>query len=48
MNQCRRLGWDFRDDNAADALAIWSYACALIDPQTALKTVPLFNRALIL
>ena len=48
MLQCRRLGWDAKDDNQGDALAIWSYAGALIDPQTALKTVPLFNRALIL
>lgn len=29
MNQCRALGWKFPDDNAADALALWDYACAL-------------------
>jgi hypothetical protein len=45
MRRCARLGWQYRDDNAADALAVWSYACAQIDPATALRTVPLFNRA---
>jgi hypothetical protein len=45
MRRCAQLGWRYRDDNAADALAIWSYACALVDPETALRTVPLFNRA---
>jgi hypothetical protein len=45
MRRCAQLGWEHRDDNAADALAIWSYACAQIDPVTALRTVPLFNRA---
>jgi hypothetical protein len=45
MRRCAQLGWQCRDDNAADALAVWSYACAQIDPATALRTVPLFNRA---
>lgn len=48
MAQCQRLGWACRDDNAADALAVWSYACARIDPSTALRTTPLFNRELVL
>jgi len=42
--QCTALGWPARDDNAADACAVWSYACALIDPKTALRIVPLFAR----
>jgi len=48
MLQCRALGWNAADDNQGDALALWSYACALVDPVTAIKTVPLFNRALVL
>lgn len=27
--QCRTLGWQVADDNAADACALWSYACGL-------------------
>jgi hypothetical protein len=42
--KCRALGWPCEDDNAADALAVWSYACGLIDPMTALKVSPLFLR----
>lgn len=46
MQRCRALGWDCVDDNAGDALAIWSFACALIDPKWALQVSPLFNRRL--
>jgi hypothetical protein len=46
VERCRQLGWSCRDDNAADALAVWSYTCAIIDPKRALDTVPLFNAAL--
>jgi hypothetical protein len=46
IERCRRLGWSVVNDNEADALALWSYACALIDPKTALDVVPLFNRRL--
>jgi hypothetical protein len=42
MRQCRAHGWDIGDDNEADALAIWSYMCALIDPQLATTPTPLF------
>ena len=38
---CQRLGWEPADDNAADALAAWSYGCALVHPITALQTTPL-------
>jgi hypothetical protein len=45
--RCRQLGWlDTHDDDAGDACALWSYACGLIDPKTALQVSPLFNRAL--
>lgn len=43
MRQCRRLGWPVADDNAADACALWSFACGMIDPQTAIKVSPLFG-----
>jgi hypothetical protein len=48
MRRCARLGWDCKDDNAADAAAVWSYACALIDPALALRLTPLFNKAIAL
>ncbi|SRR5580765_2245828 len=46
IDRCQALGWDVANDNEADACALWSYACALIDPKTALSVVPLFNRKL--
>jgi hypothetical protein len=46
MQRCRALGWQVEDDNAADAAATWSCACAHIDPVTALEVSPLFNRKL--
>jgi hypothetical protein len=42
MRQCRAMGWDVEDDNEADALATWSYMCALIDPKLATMPTPLF------
>jgi crossover junction endodeoxyribonuclease RuvC len=44
--RCAQLGWQASDDNAGDALALWSYAVGLIDPQWALHLSPLFNRKL--
>jgi hypothetical protein len=44
MRQCRRQGWPAKDHNEADACAIWSFACGLIDPKTALKLSPLFRQ----
>jgi hypothetical protein len=44
MRRCVQLDWHVQDDNAADALATWSFACSLIDPRLAPRTVPLFNR----
>ena len=29
MQRCRLLGWQVSDDNAADAAALWDFACAL-------------------
>jgi len=48
IRRCVQLGWPAEDDNAADALAIWSYACALLDPKWGLRLTPLFNRAVVL
>lgn len=46
IERCHRLGWLCSDDNQADALALWSFACALVDPQSAMNVVPLFNKRL--
>jgi hypothetical protein len=40
---CQRLGWTVANDNEADACALWSYACGLLDPRTALRVSPLFR-----
>lgn len=44
MYQCRKMGWPVADDNEADALALWSYMCALIDPKLALQPTLLFGK----
>ena len=46
ITRCKQLGWAVADDNAADALACWHFACSLIKPELALETSPLFNRRL--
>jgi hypothetical protein len=46
VERCRALGWRCENDNEGDALALWSYACAQVDPTTALQMSPLFNKAL--
>ncbi|MFY0633656.1 MAG: hypothetical protein JXQ91_07585 [Vannielia sp.] len=45
MARCALLGWEAEDDNAADALALWSYACAQHDPKFAYQHTPLFGGA---
>lgn len=42
MRECRRLGFEPRDDNAADAIALWSYAAAIIAPEIGIASTPLF------
>lgn len=44
MEKCKSLGWNVPNHNAADAVACWSYACAIIDPRLALRGSPLFSR----
>jgi hypothetical protein len=40
---CALLGWAAQDSNCADALALWSYASAMLDPKSALLVTPLFG-----
>ena len=42
--RCRMLGWPAVDDNAADALALWSFGCSLVDPRLALRVTPMFGQ----
>lgn len=43
--RCIELGYMPADDNAADAVALWSYACAIRKPSTGTTTTPLFGGA---
>lgn len=40
MNRCRQLGWQCDDDNAADAAALWDYACALESRSHQITSIP--------
>ena len=42
LARCRQLGWRAADDNAADALAVWAFACAVEAPRSSIQTAPLF------
>ena len=44
VERCRLLGWAPEDDNAADALAIWAWRCAMIDPTVGTTMSPLFDK----
>ncbi|UQR66190.1 hypothetical protein LRP30_13440 [Bradyrhizobium sp. C-145] len=44
MDACYRLGWTPSDDNAADALALWHYQAAMLEPSLAVQTSALFPR----
>ena len=44
--RCHQLGWTaVSDDNEADALGLWSYACSVVAPGAALRLTPLFAAA---
>jgi hypothetical protein len=45
VDKCRELGWAPESADAADALALWHFACSMIDPKLALEVSPLFRRA---
>lgn len=40
--QCRALGWDAPNHDAADAAAVWSWACSQFAPAKAQRVEPLF------
>lgn len=42
MNMCRMMGIEVKNDNEGDAVAGWSYCCALKNPRLAVLTTPLF------
>jgi Holliday junction resolvasome RuvABC endonuclease subunit len=48
QRKCKELGWVSQqgdtDDDAADACAVWSYQCGLLDRDHAVRISPLFNR----
>ena len=46
LTKCRALGWQATNTDEADALALWHYACCLIDPELALQVSPMFNKQL--
>jgi hypothetical protein len=49
IRKCRSLGWlDAADDDAADALALWSYQCSLMDPRQAIRVSPLWQKGVAL
>ena len=43
MKVVRTLGYDFKDDNEADAIAGWLHATAILSPATGHQTAPLFR-----
>ena len=45
MQRLRLLGHEFRDDNEADAIAVWLYATALASSRIAQMTSPMFAGA---
>lgn len=44
MARCKLLGWQFEDDNSADAAATWAWAMSVNYPQWAPNATPLFAR----
>ena len=44
MRTVRTLGYSFRDDNEADAIAGWLYSSSLIRPSVGHQTAPIFTK----
>jgi hypothetical protein len=45
MQKCRDMGYDPKNDNEGDAIALHSYMSAIIDKDRAIETTPLFRSA---
>lgn len=43
--RCRQLGWQVQNDNEADAMALFAFAKASVDPKWQALTTPMFGRA---
>jgi hypothetical protein len=43
VHRCKLLGWQVEDDNAADACALWLYACSFVAPREAMRPTPLIS-----
>jgi hypothetical protein len=41
--KCRELGYEIQDDDEADAIAVWHFACAYFEPRLAMEAVPLLR-----
>jgi hypothetical protein len=46
IQRCRDLGFDVADDNEADAIAIWFYRSAILDPNVGTNLTALFRKGL--
>ena len=46
LARCRALGWNAENTDEADALALWHFACCLINPELAVEVSPMFNKRL--
>jgi hypothetical protein len=42
--RCRERGWTVETTDEADACALWSYQCAFLRPDLAVRDTPLFER----
>lgn len=43
--ECRRRGWGVKNDDEADALALWDFMSAVVDPAQRATGMPLFRGA---
>ncbi len=45
FERCQQMGFNPKDDNESDALALWCYQCAKVKPELAHRLTPLFGGA---
>ena len=43
VDRCMELGWKVRDDDEADACALWDYMRCILRPELGTSTTPLFT-----